>query len=133
MGSIWCSFLMWIVFSYITSHYQFKRFASAKTNNNFGIGAHISLKLRVSETHLMSFISVSVLAKKLEAYIWLHCDMVTQTIYSKKIFHYLSQKKVILYLSYWAKKMALFPPCLHLKDEELNLLLACCCRNYAPS
>lgn len=39
----------------------------------------------------MSFISVPVLAKKLEAYIWLHCDMVAQTIYSKKIFCYLTQ------------------------------------------
>lgn len=98
MGSLWCSFPMWIVFSYTTSCYQFKRFASAKTNNNFGIGAHISLKLRVNETHSMSFISVSVLAKKLEAYIWLHCDVVTQTIYSKKIFHYLSPKEKLFYM-----------------------------------
>lgn len=32
-------------------------------NNDFGIGAHISLKLRINETHMMSFISVPVLAK----------------------------------------------------------------------
>lgn len=49
----------------------------------------------------MSFISVQVLVKKLEVYIWLHCDMVAQTIYSKKIFRYLTQKKpnIVLYLS----------------------------------
>lgn len=66
----------------------------------------------------MSFMSVQVLAKKLEVYIWLHCDMVAQTIYSKKIFRYLAQKKqnIVLYLSYWAENMALFPLCLHLKS-----------------
>lgn len=104
-------------------------------NNDFGIGAHISLKLRVNETHLMRFISVPVLAKKLEAYIWLHCDMVTQPIHSKKIFCYLAQKKskhcfVSVLLS---RKNGIIPTMFTSKGEELNLLLACCCRNYAPS
>lgn len=59
-------------------------------NNDFGVGVCTSLKLMVSETQIMSFISVPVLAKKREAYIWLHCDVVAQTIYSKKIFCYLT-------------------------------------------
>lgn len=88
------------------------------------------MKLKVNEAHLMSFISVPVLPKKLEAHMWLDGPYIMKTFCS--LSHSKKKKGKIKILSPFlsvllSRKVALFPPCLLPKDEEMHLLLACCC------